>query len=167
MRCLTSSLLAGAATASLFPLQQQVLEAPKQLKESWAKPLEDLRKTLKPLKGEAKDIWDDVSKMFPGSLEELKFFLPPKKHTRRPDHHWDSIVKGSDVQSVWVQNEDGESEREIDGKLEEYIMRSKRIDPSVLGVDPGVKQYSGYLDDEENDKHLFYCANYTMIGGQD
>jgi cathepsin A (carboxypeptidase C) len=26
----------------------------------------------------------------------------------------------------------------------------------VLGVDK-VKQYSGYLDDEEEDKHLFYC----------
>ena len=156
MRYLTLSLLIGAATASLFP-PQQVLKAPKQLTEPWAKPLENLQESLKSLKGEAKDIWEDVSKMFPSSIEELTFFSPPKKHTRRPDHHWDKIVKGSDVQSVWVQNEDGGSEREIDGKLEKYTMRSKKIDPSALGVDPGVKQYSGYLDDEENDKHLFYC----------
>jgi len=31
----------------------------------------------------------------------------------------------------------------------------KKVDPSKLGVDT-VKQYSGYLDDEKNDKHLFY-----------
>ena len=31
------------------------------------------------------------------------------------------------------------------------------MDPSSLGVDPDVKQMSGYLDDNENDKHLFYC----------
>lgn len=159
MRYFTSPLLIGVATASLFPQQQQVLKAPKQLTESWAKPLEELQQTLKSLKGDAKDIWDEVSNLFPGSVEELNFFSPPKKHTRRPDHYWENIIKGSDIQSIWVQNEDGEREREIEGKLEEYTLRSKKIDPSVLGVDPGVKQYSGYLDDEEDDKHLFYCAH--------
>merc|ERR1711981_497706 len=32
---------------------------------------------------------------------------------------------------------------------------TRAVDPSKLGVDT-VKQYSGYLDDEEEDKHLFY-----------
>jgi cathepsin A (carboxypeptidase C) len=58
--------------------------------------------------------------------------------------------------SVWVENANGEKERAIDGKLENYNLRAKKVDPSKLGVDT-VKQYSGYLDDEKNDKHLFYC----------
>jgi len=58
--------------------------------------------------------------------------------------------------SVWVENANGEKERAIDGKLENYSLRAKKVDPSKLGVDT-VKQYSGYLDDEKNDKHLFYC----------
>jgi cathepsin A (carboxypeptidase C) len=65
------------------------------------------------------------------------------------------------VQSVWVTGAGGTKEREIDGKLEAYDLRVKKVDPSVLGVDPDVKQYSGYLDDNENDKHLFYCESNT------
>lgn len=56
-----------------------------------------------------------------------------------------------------MENENGEEERHLDGDLEAYNLRAKKVDPSKLGVDPDVKQYSGYLDDEENDKHLFYC----------
>ncbi|KAF3916439.1 hypothetical protein ABW21_db0208717 [Orbilia brochopaga] len=29
-------------------------------------------------------------------------------------------------------------------------------DPSQAGLDPGVKQYSGYFDDNANDKHIFF-----------
>jgi cathepsin A (carboxypeptidase C) len=39
-------------------------------------------------------------------------------------------------------------------------MRVKKVDPAALGVDK-VKQYSGYLDDEEEDKHLFYCEQHA------
>lgn len=95
--------------------------------------------------------------MYPGAMDRASFFPPPKKHSRRPDTHWDHIIKGADVQSVWVENEDGEKERELDGKLEAFDLRTKKVDPALLGVDPGVKQYSGYLDDDKNDKHLFYC----------
>lgn len=96
--------------------------------------------------------------MYPGAMDKASFFSPPKKHSRRPDTHWDHIIKGADVQSIWVENENGEKERELDGKLEAFDLRTKKVDPASLGVDPGVKQYSGYLDDNENDKHLFYCA---------
>ena len=83
---------------------------------------------------------------------------PPKRPNRRPDAEWDHIVRGSELQSVWVENaETGVREREVDGKLENHTLRVKKVDPSALGVDPGVKQYSGYLDDDEEDKHLFYC----------
>ncbi|EPS35383.1 hypothetical protein H072_11220 [Dactylellina haptotyla CBS 200.50] len=40
--------------------------------------------------------------------------------------------------------------------MHRYSMRGRVVDPSSTGVDPGVRQYSGYLDDMENDKHLFF-----------
>lgn len=163
MKVAASALLVGAATAAVAP-QQQVLTFPEQLSnklkeattDSWSKPLHDLEQSLKSLTGEARRIWDEVALMFPESFEKASFFSSPKPHTRKPDHEWDYVVKGADVQSVWVTNENGEKEREIDGKLSNYNLRAKKVDPSVLGVDK-VKQYSGYLDDEEEDKHLFYC----------
>jgi cathepsin A (carboxypeptidase C) len=82
--------------------------------------------------------------------------LLSSRHTKRPDSEWDHVVKGAEVQSVWVENAQGDKERDVDGKLENYNLRVKKVDPAVLGVDK-VKQYSGYLDDEETDKHLFYC----------
>lgn len=95
--------------------------------------------------------------MYPGAMDEASFFSTPKSHKRRPDSHWDHIIRGADVQSVWVENKNGEQERDIDGKLNAYDLRAKGVDPGLLGVDPKAKQYSGYLDDNENDKHLFYC----------
>ena len=70
-------------------------------------------------------------------------------------------MKGADIQEVWVKNADGDNEREVDGKLNAYNLRAKKVDPSALGVDPNVKQYSGYLDDNDNDKHLFYCEYHA------
>lgn len=159
MKLVTSSLLVGAATANALSPVQHVLQAPKQASEAWTKPLHNLQDSLKSLTGEARALWDEVSMMFPEAMDKTSFFSPPKKHSRRPDSHWDSIIKGADVQSVWIETADGEKERDVDGKLEAYNLRSKRIDPSSLGVDPGVVQYSGYLDDNQNDKHLFYCLS--------
>ena len=105
---------------------------------------------------EAKAIWDDVAMIFPEAMDRATFFSTPKPNSRKPDSSWDNVVRGADIQGVWVQNADGEMEREIDGKLDSYNLRVKKVDPSKLGVDK-VKQFSGYLDDEENDKHLFYC----------
>ncbi|KAF2271875.1 uncharacterized protein EI97DRAFT_241984 [Westerdykella ornata] len=158
MKVAASALLVGAASAAVAP-QQHVLKFPEQLKElnteSWTKPLHNLEESLKSLTGEARRIWDEVAMMFPESFDKASFFSSPKPHTKRPDHEWDHVVKGADVQKVWVENAKGEQEREIDGKLENYNLRVKKVDPSSLGVDK-VKQYSGYLDDDEEDKHLFY-----------
>lgn len=162
MKVAASALLVGAATAAVAPQQQQqhVLKFPdsfSELKQSaWSKPLQTLEESLKSLTGEARATWDEVAMMFPESFEKAAFFSNPKPHTRKHDSEWDHIVKGADVQSVWVENADGEKERDVDGKLEQYDLRVKKVDPSVLGVDK-VKQYSGYLDDNEEDKHLFYC----------
>ena len=157
MKYLAPILLGGACAASAqqqVPLQDQ---APQQLQDSWTKPLKDLKGSLKYLTEEARAVWDEIAMMYPGAIDEATRLPPPKSHTRRPDNHWDHIVRGADVQSVWVENENGEKERDIDGRLNAYDLRAKGVDPGLLGVDPKVKQYSGYLDDVENDKHLFYC----------
>lgn len=158
MRVLPATLLIGAAAAAAPPAQQ-VLDLPRQGAEAVSKPLHHLKEHLKTLTDDARSLWEEVSNIFPGAMESVSVFSLPKKHTRRPDSHWDHIVRGSDVQSIWVTGANGEKEREVDGKLEAYDLRVKKVDPSSLGVDPNVKQYSGYLDDNENDKHLFYCKN--------
>ncbi|KAJ8610245.1 hypothetical protein MRB53_038648 [Persea americana] len=166
----TTSLLLGAsvASASIFDNQkilngqQSVLNKVAEVKaevksttSSWTKPLHKLEEQLKSLTVEAQAVWDEVAMMFPDAMNKVTFLSTPKPHTRKHDSEWDHIVKGADIQSVWIDNANGEKEREIDGKLENYSMRVKKVDPSALGVDK-VKQYSGYLDDEEEDKHLFY-----------
>lgn len=160
MKVAASALLVGAATAAVAPQQQQVLKFPDSFSElkqnAWSKPLQKLEESLKSLTSEARATWDEVAMMFPESFEKASFFSSPKPHTRKHDSEWDHIVRGADVQSVWVENSRGEKEREIDGNLEQFDLRVKKVDPSVLGVDK-VKQYSGYLDDNEEDKHLFYC----------
>ena len=158
MRYLASTLLVGACAASVqqqVPLEDQ---APQLLRESWTKPLKDLKSSLRSLTEEARAIWDEVATMYPGAIDEATNFPTPKSHKRRLDSHWDHIIRGADVQSVWVENENGEKERDIDGRLNAYDLRAKGVDSALLGVDPKVKQYSGYLDDVENDKHLFYCT---------
>lgn len=159
MKLLAASLLVGAVAASVTP--QQPLQAlpksfPEEAKSTLSKQLDRMKDALKGLTSEAAAIWDEVAMEFPAEMSAASFFSSPKKHTRRPDSQWDHIVRGKDIQSVWVENVHGEQEREIDGKLETYDLRVKSVDPSKLGVDPDVKQYSGYLDDNENDKHLFY-----------
>lgn len=159
MKALSAALLAGVASAAIAP-QQQPLQLPKtfptEAKNILNSQIHHLKDALKGLTEEAAAVWDEVAALYPEDMSAASFFSLPKKHTRKPDHEWDHIVRGSDVQGVWVENANGEQERYLDGKLDTYDLRVKSVDPSELGVDPGVKQYSGYLDDNENDKHLFY-----------
>ena len=163
MKVLAASLLVGAASAAIV---QQPLQLPQSFPEKakTALSLDALNNVLKGLTSEAAAIWDEVASIYPEDMSKAAFFSSPKKHVRKPDHEWDHIIRGQDVQSVWVGNTDGVKEGEIDGKLESYDLRTKKVDPGVLGVDPGVKQYSGYLDDNENDKHLFYCRFASVRG---
>jgi cathepsin A (carboxypeptidase C) len=161
MKLLASTMLLGAATAAIAPQQQLVLQTPFESSEkpavvSQKTPLQMMTESLKGMTTEAKAVWDEVSMLFPEAMNKANFFSAPKPHVRKPDSVWDYFVKGADVQSVWVENANGEKERAIDGRLEDYNLRAKKVDPVKLGVDT-VKQYSGYLDDEANDKHLFYC----------
>ena len=161
MKVLASSLLVGAAAAAAVSPQQYVLQQSEsiahELKDAVSKPFHHLQDSFDSMSAETRAIWDEVSMMFPEAMNQANFISAPKKHTRRPDSQWDHIVKGADVQSIWVEGKNGQKEREVDGRLEDYSMRVKKVDPSSLGVDPGVKQYSGYLDDDKEDKHLFYC----------
>ena len=77
--------------------------------------------------------------------------------TRRPDSFWDHIVKGADVQA---ESKKPGAHKRLEGQLANYQLRVRQNDPATLGVDK-VKQLSGYLDDEEADKHLFYCRLIT------
>ena len=160
MKLLAASILVGAAAASVTSQQPLLQDLPKsfpeEAKSTLSKQLHRMKDALKGLTSEAAAIWDEVAMEFPSEMSAASFFSSPKKHTRKPDHEWDHIVRGKDIQSVWVENANGEKEREIDGKLETYDLRVKSVDPSALQVDPDVKQYSGYLDDNDNDKHLFY-----------
>lgn len=158
MRYTAAIPLLGAASAALMPAQQP-LKLPDLSHvnwDDWTTPFHDLEKSLKGLTGEAKQIWEEVAGLYPNAFDKANFFSSPKPHKKKPDHEWDHIMRGADIESVWVTNANGEKEREIHGKLAPYTLRSKAVDPSKLGVDPDVKQYSGYLDDDENDKHLFY-----------
>jgi len=164
MKLLASTVLVGAVSASItnqqqvlknFQAQNPLKDATKPITNAWSKSLNHLAESMSDMTAEAKAIWDEVTMYFPEEMEKASFFSAPKPHVKKPDSVWDFIMKGSDVQSVWVENADGEKEREIDGKLESYKLRAKHVDPSKLGIDT-VKQYSGYLDDDEDDKHLFY-----------
>jgi len=161
-----AALLATAASASLIKQSQhgaqRVLsggyEGVRPLADTIAgkKPLEALEEMLAGMTDEAKALWSEIEMLVPNMPNPSEFFSAPKKHTRRPDSHWDHIVRGAEVQEAWVHDAEGDH-RKVGGRLEDYNLRAKKVDPAKLGVDK-VKQYSGYLDDEANDKHLFYCT---------
>lgn len=140
-------------------MDQQVLggdrfESIKVAGQSW---MDAFGEKFSDMTSEAKAVWDELTMLAPDAVEAFKknaVPIKPKAHTRRPDSHWDHVVKGADVQGLWAET-NGEKHRQISGRLDNYNLRAKSVDPSKLGVDK-VKQYSGYLDDEEEDKHLFY-----------
>ncbi|GAO13871.1 uncharacterized protein UV8b_03895 [Ustilaginoidea virens] len=168
MRLSTSALVLGAASSAVGLGDQKVLSNPSKAAlgldladvgsldfDSWS---ESLKKAFGEASSEAKAIWDEVAMLAPDAVDAFKKHVisaKPKKNSRIPDKKWDHVVKGAHVQSIWVDNEEGESHRKVGGKLDNYSLRAKKVDPAKLRVDK-VKQYSGYLDDEENDKHLFY-----------
>jgi len=165
MKLLSSAAIIGVAAAfqpqqilkdvkNSFTEQIPLEDAAKPVAEAWSKSLNHLSESMKSMSAEAKAVWDDVSMHFPDEMSKATFFSAPKPHTRKPDSTWDYVVKGADVQSVLVQNSLGQKERMVDGQLTQYNLRAKKVDPSKLGVDT-VKQYSGYLDDEEEDKASF------------
>lgn len=164
----STALLAGAASAlDLQHGAQQVLGgATDKAKEAisgaathWTEKVKEYEAAFGEMTSDARALWDEVALLAPNAFDALPPLIKPKKHARKPDSEWDIVTKGADVQALWTKaTADEESRRVIGGDLESYNLRTKAVDPSKLGVDT-VKQYSGYLDDEANDKHLFYCKS--------
>ncbi|OBR13777.1 Serine carboxypeptidase [Colletotrichum higginsianum IMI 349063] len=160
MRFSASALVLGAASTAVA-LDQQVLggndspfDSIKVAGQNWLSTFEE---KFGQMTTEAKAVWDEITLLAPDAVESFKKnAIPPKPKPahRKSDKKWDHVVKGADVQDMWVEK-NGEKHRKIAGDLKNFNLRAKKVDPAALGVDK-VKQYSGYLDDEENDKHLFY-----------
>ncbi|KAK6460884.1 carboxypeptidase Y precursor [Scheffersomyces coipomensis] len=91
-----------------------------------------LNEPLESIPAETKQIWADLMLDFPQSIASLNFKTPGKKASKKAD--FDFHV--------------------TDQKFPGHKLRVKST-PESLGVDT-VKQYSGYLDVEEEDKHFFY-----------
>lgn len=160
MRLTTSAVALGVA-ASAVAQDQKVLNGEPSaeygaggVKETWWTPFENMWGEAT---SEIKDTWNEVSMLVPGAFETFKKAATAKgkKANRRPDSDFDFHVKGTDVEEVFVET-DGVKHRKSDGDLGHYGLRAKAVDPSKLKVDD-VKQYSGYLDEYDEDKHLFYC----------
>lgn len=114
---------------------------------------------------EAKATWGEVALFAPGAVRafEDQLLVPkPVKNKSSFNTTWEYTVHGADVQRRYIQDERGNSHRKVDGKLDNFSLRAKKVDPGKLGVDT-VKQYSGYLDDNEKDKHLFYCKLLLFV----
>lgn len=98
-----------------------------------AKAADALNTPMSALSDDIKTLWADMYMRFPKAASNLQFWSAPKGFKTKSD--WD----------FRVQNEN----------LPNFTLRVKKNDPSVLGIDT-VKQYSGYLDVTDEDKHFFY-----------
>lgn len=88
---------------------------------------------LESISKETKGVWMDMFTMFPDTIAAMNFKSNPKKATKNKatfDFHVTDV------------------------KLPNHKLRVKST-PEDLGIDT-VKQYTGYLDVEDEDKHFFY-----------
>lgn len=122
--------LAGAAQA--FSVQG-VFQDENLFKNS----LDSLGEMTKELAGSLNWNMMGMPTLFPGSSSSDLLLTSEPRAKIVPHDKWDFHVQSAQV--------------------ENYKLRVKKVtDPYVLGIDPGVKQYSGYLDVEQEDKHFFY-----------
>lgn len=158
-----AALVSAASAIDLQHDPQQVLagatDKVKDVASGWAAKVQEYETAFGSMTSEAKALWDEIALLVPNAYESIPSPPKPKKAIRKPDSEWDFVTKGAEVQALWTKaSSQEESHRVVGGDLEDYKLRTKAVDPSKLGVDT-VKQYSGYLDDEANDKHLFYCES--------
>lgn len=92
---------------------------------------EFLNEPLSKLTKETKELWKDMLLQYPNALTSISTKIPGKNSITQK---FDYFVK--------------------DAKYENHQLRVKSV-PKSLGIDD-VKQYSGYLDIEDEDKHFFY-----------
>lgn len=92
-----------------------------------------LNEPLEAIPTSTKKLWLEMMLEFPDVISKMNFKSLPKKASWKK---FDNIVSSS--------------------KVPNHKLRVKSV-PESLGVD-SVKQYSGYLDIEDEDKHFFYWA---------
>lgn len=78
--------------------------------------------------------WAQMEKSTPGLAQKYKLLSDPISHKRRPDSTWDYLIKNEE-------------------NFPNHALRLKS--PDSLGLDT-VKQFTGYLDIEDESKHLFF-----------
>jgi cathepsin A (carboxypeptidase C) len=157
----TLSLALGAAAYFPGPAQQPLSgSSSEQLPSFLSQATDRVKATLGSLKvpAEAAASWSEVAKDYPdqavSALQGMVSKSKPKDGVKkRPDSHWDHIVDGKTVMSALADKVDGHE------KLENTKLRIKK--PNSLGVDEDVKQYSGYLD-VDDDKHFFFCTSIYL-----
>jgi cathepsin A (carboxypeptidase C) len=165
MKFIATAALFGAA-AALLPPQLVINDDDRNGRGSQAGkgPLDFVLDSMRGMTDEARKTWEEISTLYPEDMEAAvnRIFSHPKPHNRKPDSQWDYVVKGADVHQAWIANEHKSTHAESDNPLAGYSLRAKHVDPAKLGVDT-VKQYSGYLDIEAEDKHFFYCEPTTIF----
>ncbi|GME70759.1 unnamed protein product [Ambrosiozyma monospora] len=144
---LASFIASAAAQAEAQPFDQKPLQIDvdaikNSLKDTSKSVLNEissiLDEPLEKLDEGVKSVWSEMEDRFPNTLKNMKLSTEPKfKVTKKPDTFWDFHVQDKKQQ------------------LNNYKLRVKKTDPGALGVDH-TKQYSGYLDVEDEDKHFFH-----------
>ncbi|SCU86482.1 LAFA_0E01024g1_1 [Lachancea sp. 'fantastica'] len=133
-----STLVAGALAASSVQAAslQNVFQANTLLDKAISALGLNEQQVLDSVPKSIQKVWGEMGMLFPKETSELEFITKPKsKINSKPDSEWDFVVQ----------------------EHPEHKLRVNKVkDPKVLGIDPGVKQYTGYLDVEEEDKHFFY-----------
>lgn len=106
-------------------------------KDAWlSKFAQVINEPASAISSEAKKAWSEVLLKFPESVASLKFSSSPRGSKIKAQSAFDFHVA-------------------LD-KVPNHKLRVKST-PEDLGID-SVKQYSGYLDVEEDDKHFFFWA---------
>ncbi|ODV85319.1 hypothetical protein CANARDRAFT_7965 [[Candida] arabinofermentans NRRL YB-2248] len=142
----TSNAVAVAQDQPQQPLQHEsIKDTTKNIFGKIAKGGKSLLQQASDIYGESIDtldkelvgIWSEMELKFPDTLKNMQFTSKPNfKINKKPDSFWDFHVDNKE-------------------KFDNYKLRVKKTDPGALGVDH-TKQYSGYLDVEDEDKHFFY-----------
>lgn len=114
--------------------------------------LEALKLKHNDIPEEAAAIWESVAELYPEdtleALQNMKREWKPKKAIKRDDKEWDYIISGDQLETMMAKGE----HKKLSGNFKNKKLRIKK--PLDLGID-SVKQYSGYLDIDD-DKHFFF-----------
>lgn len=130
MKFSSLAILALASSIDAFSIQQTLFG-----ENLLEKASEVLGVSIETIPNDVKKLWGEMQLSFPNAASNLEFLSKSKPHTAKPASEFDFHVQTD--------------------SLPNYALRVKKNGPESLGIDT-VKQYSGYLDVEDEDKHFFY-----------